>query len=298
MTSRHNCTETGTNRSAPVPLALEQSKELKEKVEECAEDIGATNAAMQSRIAEGATTLSAPKALAEGQKVERKVQEVADDLHKVTETLAHGVEELKQLELELSTSRLALAESVAALTISTEAEQESKRRSLHDSTTGLPNRDLFDARLEQAISMAKRHHWTLAVMFFDLDRFKSVNDIHGHAAGDAVLLEIANRLVGHVRDEDTVCRNGGDEFLYLLVDPQGRDNVERIAINVSERLAHPIFWENVQLEVCASIGVALYPTDGITGEDLIRSADAAMYLAKKNRSGFAFAEAVASAEGS
>lgn len=107
---------------------------------------------MTSAIAEGATTLSAPQALAEGRKIESKVQEVADDLHKVTEILAQGVVESRQREVDLSTSRAALAESTAALAVSTQAEEESRRRSLRDATTGLPNRDLFDTRRTEATS--------------------------------------------------------------------------------------------------------------------------------------------------
>ena len=292
MTSGQTDTATTTLKSAPVKLALDQSQKVEVKIEECAENIGANNETVQSKIDGGATTLSAPKALATGKKVESQVQEVADDLHKVTETLARGVEELQQLEVDLSNSRAALAESTAALLASSDAEKESRRRSLHDAATGLPNRDLFDTRLEQAISMAKRHGWTLAVMFLDLNRFKGVNDTHGHAAGDVVLLAVANRLADHARDEDTVCRNGGDEFLYLLVDPQGKNNVERIATNVAKRVAQAIAWEGVPLTVSTSIGVSLYPDDGSTGEALVRSADAAMYLAKKRASGFAFAEPV------
>ena len=107
---------------------------------------------MTSAIAEGATRLSAPQALAEGRKIESKVQEVADDLHKVTEILAQGVVESRQREVDLSTSRAALAESTAALAVSTQAEEESRRRSLRDATTGLPNRDLFDTRRAEATS--------------------------------------------------------------------------------------------------------------------------------------------------
>lgn len=293
MTSSSNVTlAAALEASAPVELALEQSQDVKAKVEECAEDISAANATVQSKIAQGETTLSAPKALAQGKKVEGKVQEVADDLHKVTETLAKGVEELKQLEIHLIQSRSALAQSNAALAASTEAERNAQHRALHDPTTGLPNRDLFDTRLEQAISMAKRHGWTLAVMFLDLDHFKSINDTHGHAAGDVVLQEVAKRLAGHARDEDTVCRNGGDEFLYLLVDPKGLQNIERIAQSASQRIGQPIAWDKALLDVEASIGIAVYPQDGDSGEALVRNADTAMYAAKKRRSGYAFAEAL------
>ena len=296
MATSQNAGAAPPDESAPVKLALEQSQEVKAKLEECADDIGANNAAVQSKIAEGATTLSAPKALAEGRRVESKVQEVADDLHKVTETLAQGVEELRQLEVDLSTSRAALAESDAALAASTEAEKEWRQRSLHDATTGLPNRDLFDTRLEQAISMARRHRWTLAVMFLDLDRFKDINDAYGHAAGDVVLKEAANRLSGHAREEDTVCRNGGDEFLYLLVNPQGRENTERIVRSIVQRISTPISVGGDQLVVQASIGIAVYPGSARTPEELIAQADAAMYEAKRTRTGYAFAEVFGSTQ--
>jgi two-component system cell cycle response regulator len=115
-----------------------------------------------------------------------------------------------------------------------------EQRTLHDSTTGLPNRDLFDDRLTHAIALAKRHTWMLAVMFLDLDRFKCINDTHGHAVGDGVLKEVAKRLLQHTRDEDTVCRNGGDEFLYLLMNPQGSENIERIANTLLKTIGKPI----------------------------------------------------------
>jgi two-component system, cell cycle response regulator len=160
-----------------------------------------------------------------------------------------------------------------------------KQRTLHDSTTGLPNRDLFDDRLTHAIALAKRHTWMLAVMFLDLDRFKSINDTHGHAVGDAVLKEVAKRLLQHTRDEDTVCRNGGDEFLYLLMNPQGGENIERIAAALLKTIGQPIDIGDLQLVVKASIGIAVYPENGTTGEQLIRNADTAMYRAKKTTIG-------------
>jgi diguanylate cyclase (GGDEF)-like protein len=165
-----------------------------------------------------------------------------------------------------------------------------EQRTLHDSTTGLPNRDLFDDRLTHAIALAKRHAWTLAVMFLDLDRFKYVNDTHGHAVGDGVLKEVAKRLLEHARDEDTVCRNGGDEFLYLLMNPQGNDNIERIVGTLLETIGKPIDVGDLQSAITASIGVAVYPASGATGEQLIRNADIAMYRAKKHSRGFVFFE--------
>ncbi len=167
-----------------------------------------------------------------------------------------------------------------------------EQTALHDSMTGLPNRDLFDDRLVHAIAMAKRHDWTLAVMFLDLDRFKFINDTHGHAAGDWVLKQVAKRLLQHSRDEDTVCRNGGDEFLYLLVSPQGNENIERIAGTLLKTIGQPIDMGDLQLVIKASIGIAVYPDNGTTGEQLIRNADAAMYRAKRRMNRFVFFSAL------
>jgi two-component system, cell cycle response regulator len=165
------------------------------------------------------------------------------------------------------------------------SNKELEQRTLHDSTTALPNRDLFDDRLTHAIALAKRHTWMLAVMFLDLDRFKCINDTHGHAVGDGVLKEVAKRLLQHTRDEDTVCRNGGDEFLYLLMNPQGSENIERIAGDLLKSIGQPIEMGDLQLVIKASIGIAVYPENGTTGEQLIRNADTAMYRAKKTMIG-------------
>ena len=154
------------------------------------------------------------------------------------------------------------------------------QRAMHDALTGLPNRGLFDDRLAHGISLAERHHWTLAVLFLDLDRFKRINDDHGHAVGDLVLKEVARRLLQCARDEDTVCRTGGDEFLYLLVNPRARADVERVAAMVSTNLARPMQLAGLELVVRSSIGIAVYPADGTTGEQLVGSADGAMYRAK------------------
>lgn len=276
----------------PLKLALEQNQDVKAKVEECADDIGSGNIIVKATIANGAKTVSAHKTLEAGIEIEGKVQECADDLHEVTKTLVKGIGDLTLTEAKLTAAKESLAQTQAALAIAREGKKEAELRALHDPTTGLPNRVLFDSRLEQAISLAKRHGGSLAVMFFDLDSFKKINDTQGHAAGDVVLQAVATRLSEHARGEDTVCRNGGDEFLYLLVNPQGRRNVEVIAKGVAERVARPIPWAGLELVVHTSIGAAIYPDDGTSGEDLIRSADAAMYFAKNRRSVYAFAESM------
>jgi two-component system, cell cycle response regulator len=166
--------------------------------------------------------------------------------------------------------------------------KELELRALHDSMTGLPNRELFNDRLAHAIALATRHAWTLAVMFLDLDRFKSINDTYGHAVGDGVLRAVAKRLLQHARDEDTVCRNGGDEFLYVLMNPQGSENIQRIAEALVKTIGEPIDMGELQPVIKASIGIAIYPDNGTTGEQLIRNADAAMYRAKAGTNGCAF----------
>jgi two-component system cell cycle response regulator len=167
-----------------------------------------------------------------------------------------------------------------------------EQRTLHDITTGLPNRNLFNDRLTHAIALAKRHAWTLAVMFLDLDRFKCINDAHGHAVGDEVLKAVAKRLLQHARDEDTVCRNGGDEFLYLMMDPRGSENVERIAGVLLKTIAQPIELGDLQVVINASIGIAVYSGDGTSEDELIRNADTAMYRAKKAGIGCIFFNAL------
>ena len=267
-----------------LDAALDKSHEVKAEVEAVAEDLGSTNDQAKARIAQGATTLPAAQVLQDGVDVEKRVQACADELQKVTEDLAHGVDEVKAMDQALSRSRAALAESEEALALARQAERRASHIAMHDQKTGLPNRTLFDDRLAQAIAGAERHGGMLAVMFLDLDRFKLINDTHGHAAGDSVLTVIAQRLMRHARDADTVCRNGGDEFLYLLINPTDRDTVARIAGVVRKAIEAPIGLGELQFVITPSIGIALYPDDGTNGQTLIAHADAAMYRAKQLRS--------------
>jgi diguanylate cyclase (GGDEF)-like protein len=292
MTSDRVLKKGRTEAPDALDLALEKSHDVKEKVEACADDLASANEVIKGQIAAGTTVLAADATLIASATVESRVQECADDLHEVTETLAQGIDDLAHTAIALTESREILADTQAALVISLEAEREARRRALHDAKTGLPNRELFDDRLSNAIALAERHDWTLAVMFLDLNEFKKINDTHGHAAGDSVLKEVARRLSLHARDEDTVCRNGGDEFLYLLVNPQGKKNIERIAGLVSANIAEPIALDSQQFVVHASIGVAVYPGDGATGDELVKGADAAMYFAKARAGACVFFDSV------
>ena len=125
-------------------------------------------------------------------------------------------------------------------------------------------------------------------MFIDLDRFKAINDTYGHAVGDKVLQAVAQRLSEQMRSGDTICRWGGDEFLYLLVNPQSRENIERIARKVLDGVSKSLTIDDLALSIEPSIGIAVYPTDGNTAEELLANADAAMYRAKKTKTGYIF----------
>jgi len=152
----------------------------------------------------------------------------------------------------------------------------------NDALTGLPNRALLLDRLGQALTRAARRQSAVGIMLFDLDRFKEVNDSLGHSAGDAVLREVAARVRRALRDSDTVARLGGDEFCVVLEDCERRDKVGITASKLQRLFDEPIAAEGREVFTGASIGIATYPDDGNSIEDLIRHADTAMYDAKRD----------------
>lgn len=149
-----------------------------------------------------------------------------------------------------------------------------------DPLTNLPNRRMFHDRLDQDIRKAHRAGSKLALLFLDLDRFKEVNDTLGHAAGDALLIEAAQRIAGCVRESDTVARLGGDEFIVILTGLDDRPSVERIATAILNALAQPFAPGGEVAYVSASLGITLYPDDATTLEAMLKNADQAMYVAK------------------
>jgi diguanylate cyclase (GGDEF)-like protein/PAS domain S-box-containing protein len=151
----------------------------------------------------------------------------------------------------------------------------------HDTLTGLPNRLLLQDRLDHAIRRAHRQGHCVAVLFLDLDRFKNVNDTLGHAAGDQLLRIFAARLTLQVREGDTVARLGGDEFMVLLEDYRASEDPRIVAQKLLDSLQDPLHIQGQQLFISASIGISLYPDDGLTVDELVRNSDAAMYRAKQ-----------------
>jgi diguanylate cyclase (GGDEF)-like protein len=179
--------------------------------------------------------------------------------------------------------RASVRELVARVAVAISAgkrEAELFRRAHFDTLTSLPNRELLDDRLRQAVAQAEREERTLAVLFIDLDGFKEINDSFGHRSGDELLKETALRLTGVLRHGDTVARLGGDEYAIVLPQIHSALEAETVAIKAIETLRRPFAIDGHEAYVSASIGLAIFPEDGRTAADLLRRADMAMYTAK------------------
>lgn len=172
------------------------------------------------------------------------------------------------------------------------AEKRIEFLAYRDVLTGLPNRLLLLDRFSQAMHQADRTNSQIALLFLDLDNFKTINDSLGHAVGDALLKEVAQRLLGCVRESDTVSRQGGDEFLVVLPDLRGMDAITPVLQKIRDQLQLPFECDGHELTTSASIGIALYPDDGRDFDTLLKKADTAMYQAKDaGRNGYRFFDA-------
>ncbi|MDQ2076401.1 sensor domain-containing diguanylate cyclase [Marinimicrobium sp. ABcell2] len=178
--------------------------------------------------------------------------------------------------------RIGVARDVTTLR---QAEAELRFLAHHDPLTKLANRSLFYDRLESGLRAARRHQNSLALLFLDLNDFKMINDLNGHAMGDRLLCTIARRLEGCVRETDTVARMGGDEFTVLLTNIQSADVVAEKVEQILNVLAEPLGadFEGIGMPSC-SIGVACYPADGEDADTLLSHADGDMYRVKRHRS--------------
>ncbi len=156
---------------------------------------------------------------------------------------------------------------------------------MHDTLTQLPNRAYLMDRLTTLLALARRRQGSMALLFIDLDKFKSVNDTLGHQAGDGLLREVASRIAETVRDSDLVSRLGGDEFVVLLSDIASSEDAARVAAKLIEAVSAPVTFAEQNISVSPSIGISVFPTDGDSSDELIRHADAAMYHAKKSARG-------------
>lgn len=166
-----------------------------------------------------------------------------------------------------------------------EAEERLNHLAYYDPLTSLPNRMLFADRLEHQIACARRNKSCFGLLFIDLDRFKHVNDSLGHLTGDSLLIEVAERLKGCIRSSDTLCRIGGDEFTLLLQDLMREENAGMVASQIVHKMSQRFVINGSDIYIGASVGIALFPKDGIDSDILLRKADAAMYLAKESGRG-------------
>lgn len=159
-------------------------------------------------------------------------------------------------------------------------DEHIKHLAFHDALTGLPNRNLLMDRINQKLIHSKREQCSLALMFLDLDGFKLVNDQFGHKVGDDLLQVVAKRLLALVRKSDTVARVGGDEFIFVLDNPQGKDEIMVVANRVIRSINEPMDILGEVIQIGASVGIAMFPADAGTYVELMKNADAAMYAAK------------------
>jgi diguanylate cyclase (GGDEF)-like protein/PAS domain S-box-containing protein len=239
-----------------------------------------------------------------GQKVKNIIPEgfaerlIADALRSAEDALAQqigtGIElngkrkDGTEFPIEIMLSPLEGAEGILVtaairnITTRKKAEAQMIHSSEHDFLTGLPNRMLLSDRVNQAIRMAIRHKRRVAVLFLDLDGFKHINDSLGHPTGDKLLQSVGKRLVDCVRGSDTVSRQGGDEFVVLLSEEEDSEDASITAKRMLRAVAEAHFIDQHDLHVTCSVGVSLYPDDGLNAETLIKNADTAMYQAKEN----------------
>lgn len=264
-------------KKAPLGHVLKINEKIKENLKKAASELTLVNEVLNQ---EEVPVQIMKQALTQNEGVEQKVEKAADDLKLVSVKLAKEITERIAIESELANTKIDLAEVRDDLLKSQVKEEEAQQLALQDALTGLPNRVSFEQGLDRGLIQAKRHGRGLAVLFIDIDKFKSINDSLGHDIGDKVLLMVANRLQSSVRDEDIVSRWGGDEFVCLLLEVKQEADVINLAEKILNRIAEPCeFNENI-LSINASIGIAFYPADGEAAEILIKNADTAMYKAK------------------
>ena len=259
---------------------LSTSEELSELLTRSAGELFSVNTGIKQELADNGVPRGIGIALGKSEAIQGALKDASQKLMALSRVLVDEVRDRIMLDHILA----------AAL----EQEGGARFKAFHDHLTGLPNRALFLDRLEHGIAQATRHKWMLAVMFVDLGKFKRINDQYGHDAGDAVLQTIATRLKETTREEDTVSRHGGDEFLYLLTQMHNEADIAMIAAKILDTISLPcsvsVEGRDVSPSIEANIGIALFPKHGATADSLIKSADLAMYRAKSDGLGYAFVE--------
>jgi diguanylate cyclase len=269
--------KTVSTKKASLGRALKKNEKIKQTIKNAASELTLVNEVLKQ---EKIPVQMMKQALTQNEGVEQKVAKAADDLKLVNIKLTEEIAERIGIESELANTKTDLAEVRDDLSKAQVKTEEAQQIALQDALTGLPNRVSFEQSLDHGLLQAKRHGWGLAVLFIDIDKFKSINDSYGHDLGDQVLLMVANRLKSFVRDEDIVSRWGGDEFVCLLLEVKQEADVTYLAEKIINRIAEAYEFNGTVLSIIASIGIAIYPADGDTSDILFKNADTAMYKAK------------------
>ena len=268
-----------TSNVKPLSNVVRDARQVQEMVAECHDDLVEVNARMRRDFDDPRLPSAAAGTLQKSEAVQEKVGTVSDKVAIITDELVEHVRDRHQIDSELA----AVVEQEAA----------ARHAAVHDYLTGLPNRALWEDRMQHGLAQAKRHGWGMGVLFIDLEEFNRVNDNLGHAAGDRLLVIVAQRLLDNARADDTVARYGGDEFACLLLEIRSESDAVGVAQSVLDTLNRPIELDvggrPCQATVRASIGIALFPQHGDSAKALLHAADAAMYCAKKKRTGYAIA---------
>ncbi len=265
----------GSAATPALTKVLGKTEHVKDLVEQSASELSAINTSLKLEAEQEGLSTNLHSAMQKSQAVEEKVQDASGKLAAVTQELKAEVSDRQDLEVQLA--------------VMTEQELVARHAAFHDKLTGLANRSLFNDRLEHGLAQVRRHGGTLAVMFLYLDGFKAINDLHGHDVGDALLQTVADRLMENTRDDDTVSRIGGDEFLFLAMGVSDKQSVTHLAKKIASRIQAPCQLVVGQVSVKLSIGIACFPEDGDSADVLVKQADTAMYKAKRDRSEYGFA---------
>lgn len=221
-------------------------------------------------------------------RVQASVMECVAALRQLHVTLHTELALRHAMELQVFDAQTTLAQLRAELAGTRAGEQRARHQALHDGLTALPNRNFFHEHLGQTLAKTPPLRQAFAVLYLDLDGFKAINDAHGHGIGDQLLGIVAQRLHRAIRCEDMVSRLGGDEFACLVLGLSSQQQLRRLASHLFDVVSAPVRIGALRLTVRPSIGIAQCPDDGVTAEDLVQKADAAMYHAKREQIGYAF----------
>jgi len=273
--------KTVTDKNASLEHVLKQNEKIKETVKQSAIELTEVNEVLKQEKGTEVPVQIIKKVITQNKEVEYKVAKAADDLHQVNAELAHEMAERVVIESELADIKTDLADVRDDLSKSRAKEEETRKFALQDALTGLPNRVFFEQSLNNGLIQAKRHGGGLAVLFIDIDKFKSINDTYGHLVGDVVIRTIGEILASSMRITDSSFRNGGDEFAVILMGTE-LDSARLVAEKLRKKIVGtPIPADEAVIHITVSMGVVC-STEADTVIQLIRIADDRLYQSKRS----------------